>query len=81
MNGLMFFDNSEARTLEQKIDRAAEHYQERHGTRPTRVYVHLSMNDGNTITQSGIEVITTRVIHPNTFWLTHEVPAVAAVQS
>lgn len=40
IRGLLWFDNNKARTLDEKVKRAAEHFVEKYGERPTVCYVH-----------------------------------------
>lgn len=44
--GLLWFDNDRKRELENKVGRAARHYQCKFGRQPNVCYVHPSMLDG-----------------------------------
>lgn len=38
--GMLWFDDNKARTLDEKVIRAADHFVEKYGERPTVCYVH-----------------------------------------
>ncbi len=67
--GMLWFDDNKDRTLAEKIDRAARHYQDKYGVRPTLVYVHPVMMQGSKIEVPGIEVKTTNMVLPHHLWL------------
>jgi hypothetical protein len=72
--GMLWFDNDTQSDLDQKIQRAANYYQQKYGKQPDLCYVHPSMalplqngNPGNKA--GGIEVKTTKSVLPNHFWI------------
>lgn len=66
--GQLWFDNSEQRELSLKIERAAQYYQSKYGTRPTLCIVHPKWLDEPT-TINGIEVRPKNSVLENHFWL------------
>jgi hypothetical protein len=70
MVGMMWFDN-EPVTVEEKIRRAAAHYQKKYGSWPTRALVDPGMvAEDKTI--SGVFVSPSGSILKNTIWIGHE---------
>lgn len=69
--GMLWFDNSDQRDLAGKIERAAQYYTTKYGSRPTLCYVHPSalLNQKLPITLEGIEVRATNSVITNHFWL------------
>ncbi|MCI0399385.1 MAG: hypothetical protein L0332_23035 [Chloroflexi bacterium] len=66
--GMMWMDDDKRTTLEEKIQRAAEYYQDKYGRLPNLCLVNLAMLDGEK--QVGaIEVRPVRNVLPNYFWL------------
>lgn len=73
---MLWFDNDTKSDLNQKIQRAANYYQQKYGKQPDLCYIHPSMaaastnGNGNPTLKSGeIEVKTTRSVLPNHFWI------------
>lgn len=66
--GMLWFDNDPKATLNDKITRAAEHYQKKYGQRPNLCYVHPSMlpEEGRV---TPVEVKSNRFIQPNHLWI------------
>lgn len=67
--GMLWFDNSEQRELDAKIERAAQYYQSKYGTRPTLCFVHPTMLLSGPATLDDIEIRATNSVLPNHFWL------------
>lgn len=67
--GMLWFDDDSARTIEDKVRRAASHYASKFGSDPKLCYVHPSMLDGNRLDANGVEVRTANSILPHHFWL------------
>lgn len=70
--GMLWFDDSKERTLEQKVRRAARTYEEKYGMPPTICYVHSTAFNGsgmNSTAFGGIEVKSTNMVLPHHFWL------------
>ena len=71
--GLLWFDDDPDRTLEDKVARAAAHYQRKHGRAPDLCFVHSGAFDGNDnrkMTKVGeVEIRAGRSILPHHFWI------------
>lgn len=67
--GYLWFDGNQDRDLEQKIERAAQYYLAKHGTRPNLCFVHPIMLLGSPATLDDIEIRATNSVLPNHFWL------------
>lgn len=71
--GMLWFDDSQERDLIAKIDRAARHYEDKYGLKPTLCYVHSSVLMGKMgKLASGIPGITvkgTNMVLPHHLWL------------
>lgn len=66
--GLLWFDDNPNATLEDKVQRAAAHYECKYGQRPNLCFVHpAALDDGTTI--ASIRVQPRRSVPPNHFWL------------
>lgn len=68
-SGMLWFDNSEQRELNAKIERAAQYYLSKYEQRPTLCFVHPTMLLRGPATLEGIEVRASNSILPNHFWL------------
>lgn len=66
--GLMYFDNSQNKTLAVKVEEAAVYYTKKYGSTPNLVFVHPSMN-GSTAKVGEIEIRANRSVLPNHFWV------------
>jgi hypothetical protein len=69
---MLWFDDNSARTVEEKIRRAANHYMSKYGNTPKLCYVHPSMLNGDKLNSDGIEVRTANTVLPHHFWLGQE---------
>jgi hypothetical protein len=71
--GLLWFDDDPRRSLEDKIRRAAAHYQHKHGHTPNVCFVHPSVfnDDGKQRIErvGGLEVRVSRSVLLHHFWL------------
>jgi len=71
--GLLWFDDDPRRQLEEKVIRAATHYERKYGRAPTLCYVHPSVLDGNgkrALKKAGeVEIRVGRSVLPDHFWL------------
>jgi hypothetical protein len=81
--GLLWFDNDSARDLASKVARAAAHYQRKYGRAPQLCYVNpdtlkhdaargngskaVARDNGDVV--AGIQVLTSKTVLPNHFWL------------
>jgi hypothetical protein len=66
--GMLWFDNSERRSLNEKIERGAAYYQAKYGSPPTLVFVHPTELLRGPATLDDIEVRTTNSVLANHFW-------------
>lgn len=67
--GMLWFDNSEQRELGTKIERAAQYYESKYGTRPTLCFVNPTMLLNGPASLDGIEIRATNSVIANHFWL------------
>jgi hypothetical protein len=68
-NGMLWFDNRDDCDLQEKLDRAVQHYARQHGQRPTVCVVHPIMMVGLTVEVKGLRLRTSNDVLPNHFWL------------
>lgn len=66
--GMLWFDDNKSRNLEDKVERAAEHYEAKFALRPTICFVHPTML-GNTTKISGIEIKGSNTVLPHHLWI------------
>ena len=70
--GLLWFDDNPRKELEEKVQRAATHYERKYGCSPNLCFVHPSVfGDGKQpVRKAGdVEIRTGRSVLPNHFWL------------
>ena len=71
--GLLWLDNDSRRGVEDKVKRAASHYQKKYGCMPNLCFVHPSMLGGNgkpkPLHVDKVEVRSVRSMLPDHFWL------------
>lgn len=70
--GWLWFDNDPRRTMEEKIQRAAEQYRAKFGQKPNTCYVHpqaIADTAGKEQQCDGVRVIAAQHILPHHFWL------------
>lgn len=68
--GMLWFDNSAQRDLDDKLNRAIQYYEAKYGIRPTLCFVHPSMLlSGNKYSFDGVEVRISNMVLPHHFWL------------
>ena len=71
--GLLWFDDDPRRQLEDKVSRAAKHYEQKYGKAPTLCLVHPAVFDGNgkrPVKRAGaVEIRPGRAVLPDHFWL------------
>ena len=72
-SGLLWFDDDPRRQLEEKVQRAAAHYERKYGQAPNMCFVHPSAFDGNGKRPSkkagGVEIRPGRSVLPHHFWI------------
>jgi len=66
--GLLWYDDTAGRPLEDKVSRAAEHYRSKFGQPPTLCFVHPSAKNG-TDQVVGVQVETLKTVGPNYLWI------------
>ena len=66
--GLLWYDDTSGRLLEDKVSRAAAHYQRKFGQPPTLCFVHPSAKNG-TDQVEGVQVETLKTVGPNYLWI------------
>ena len=68
--GLLWFNDNPSTQLEEKITRAATHYQHKHGRPPDLCYVHpTALGDNKAHKIGDVEIRTGRSVLPHHFWL------------
>lgn len=71
--GLLWFDDDPRRQLEDKVLRAAAHYERKYGRAPDLCFVHPDAFDGNgkraNKKVNGIEIRPGRSVLPHHFWI------------
>lgn len=66
--GMLWLDDDQKRTLEEKVRRAANYYREKYGQAPTLCFVNRQMINDD-VQVGKIEVRPVRNIMPSHFWL------------
>jgi len=66
--GLLWYDDTANRSLEEKVRRAAAHYERKYGQPPTLCFVHPSARNGVDRVDE-IQVEKLRTIGPNYLWI------------
>lgn len=69
--GLLWFDDSKT-PIEQKLERAAKHYENKFGQKPTRCLVHPSVCNriaGDSKMIGDIKIVASWQVLPDHFWL------------
>lgn len=64
--GMLWFDNDPKATLDAKIARAVEYYENKYGKKPNLCFVHPSMLSAG---EMPIEVRGNKHVRPNHFWI------------
>ena len=69
--GLLWFDDDPRKGLEEKVQRAATHYERKYGRAPDLCYVHPGVlgDDGKVKKAGNVEIRTGRSVLPCHFWL------------
>ena len=71
--GLLWFDDDPRKQLEEKVLRAATHYERKYGQPPNLCFVHPSTFNGrgkkDRLRANGVEIRSGRSILPDHFWL------------
>lgn len=67
--GWMWFDNDKGRSLEEKVQRAAERFRAKHGQWPELCYVNRFAAQGGNFICGKVRVVAAPNILPHHFWL------------
>ena len=72
--GLLWFDDDPRKKLEEKVQRAAMHYERKYGQAPTLCFVHPGVlgngKQKSTVKKvNGVEIRSGRTVLPHHFWL------------
>jgi len=70
--GMLWFDDDSRRTLEEKVQRAAEHYSDKYGHQATLCFVKPQTLNGGPQRIAGIHIRNSRTVMPNHFWIGFE---------
>jgi hypothetical protein len=66
--GLLWFDDTASRPLEDKVSRAAAHYEKKYGQAPTLCFVNPSARNGTAqVGEIQVEALTS--VMPNCLWI------------
>jgi len=66
--GLLWYDDTAGRPLEDKVMRAAAHYEKKYGQPPTLCFVNPAAKNG-TDEVGGVQLETLRAVMPNCLWI------------
>ena len=66
--GLLWFDDTASRPLEDKVSRAAAHYEKKYGQAPTLCFVNPAAKNGTDVV-GAIQVQTLPNVMPNCLWI------------
>jgi hypothetical protein len=67
--GMLWYDDSPTRSLESKIARASDYYQNKYGSRPNVCYIHPCTLSETFQEGESIKVVTAADVLPHHFWL------------
>ncbi len=69
--GLLWYDDTTTRSLEDKVTRAAAQYEHKFGQPPTVCFINPAMLNGNgkAAEANGVRIETLRTVLPNHFWV------------
>ncbi len=67
--GMLWYDHESSKSINEKIDIAANYFQEKFGIFPTLCYLNPSLNNENLKSTKIIEIKFERGINPNQIWL------------
>lgn len=69
VEGMLWFDNSPERRLNEKLRRAIDYYEGKYGNLPTVCYVHPGMLMDAEAVDSRVAVKGSNTVLPNHFWI------------
>ncbi|MBN1317991.1 MAG: hypothetical protein JXA42_21085 [Anaerolineales bacterium] len=68
--GMLWYDDDKQRTLEDKVQRAADYFQEKYGQKPNLCLINANMDvNGVNDALGTIELRTAKNVLPNHFWV------------
>jgi hypothetical protein len=67
--GLLWYDDDPGRSLEDKVRRAAAHYERKYGHAPDLCFVHPGAFNGKARKIGGVEIRPGRSVLPHHFWV------------
>jgi hypothetical protein len=67
--GMLWFDDTPQRPLDDKIELAVRHYQVKYGSSPNICYVHPSVLAGGRSAGSSLQVVAAEFILQHHFWI------------
>jgi len=67
--GMLWFDNDPQRNLIEKIQQAADYYQQKYGSQPTLCFVHPKLKDIAFEISINLEVKFNQAISPDHIWI------------
>lgn len=67
--GMLWFDNDPHRNLREKIQQAANYYQQKYGSQPTVCFVHPRLQEIAFETDINLEVKFNQAISPDHIWI------------
>lgn len=74
VEGLLWFDGNDGKSLEERLERAAQHFKNKFGVRPNACYLHPSTLFANLpfseeFVVNGIRLYESNSVLPDHFWL------------
>lgn len=70
--GMLWFDDDKTRKLEEKVQRAVDHYLKKYGQKPTLCFVNPSTLNGGPDLLAGVQMRKSRSVMPNHFWIGYD---------
>lgn len=67
--GMLWYDDTKLRPLDEKVRRAVEYYIAKYGTAPNTCYVHPSLVADDGCKMHGVSVVGSKTVIKNHFWL------------
>ncbi|NIM95138.1 MAG: hypothetical protein GTO18_15690 [Anaerolineales bacterium] len=68
--GMLWYDGDAKKTMDVRIERASEYYQDKYGRVPNLCYIHPRMAGEDLPSEiNGLKVLTSNTVLPDHFWL------------
>lgn len=77
--GMLWQDDDTRRSLNEKVARAVDYYQQKYGEQPTVCVIHPHMLPEGTRVAEGVRLLTAKTVQINHFWLGVETATSARV--